>query len=136
MIVINFAHPLTSRQRDQLERLANQPIAEVREVINQFDQSRPFAGQVAERVDAVGLSAESWQTASILINPPSYAPVAATLIAELHGRMGYFPALIRIRPVEGSTPPQFEVAEIINLQAVRDAARARRAQPQPDHLTP
>ena len=31
--------------------------------------------------------------------------------------MGYFPAIIRVRPVAGSTPPTYEVAEIINLQA-------------------
>jgi hypothetical protein len=40
--------------------------------------------------------------------------------------MGYFPAVLRLRPVPDSNPPQFEVAEIVNLQAVRDAARLRR----------
>jgi hypothetical protein len=52
--------------------------------------------------------------------------IAVTLLAELHGRMGYFPAMLRLRPVTGSTPPRFEVAEIINLQTVRDRARSRR----------
>ena len=47
-------------------------------------------------------------------------------LAELHGRMGYFPASGRRRPLAGSLPPRFEVAEIINLQAVRDQARLRR----------
>jgi hypothetical protein len=61
-----------------------------------------------------------------LVNLPALAPAAAALLAELHGRMGYFPAIVRIRPVAGSTPPAYEVAEIINLQAVRDAARERR----------
>jgi hypothetical protein len=40
--------------------------------------------------------------------------------------MGYFPATLRLRPVAETTPPQFEVAEIINLQAVRDRARQMR----------
>jgi hypothetical protein len=40
--------------------------------------------------------------------------------------MGYFPTVIRMRPVAGSTPLRFEVAEIVNLQVVRDAARDRR----------
>ncbi len=40
--------------------------------------------------------------------------------------MGYFPACIRLRPVPESLPPRFEVAEILNLQAVRDAARQGR----------
>jgi hypothetical protein len=40
--------------------------------------------------------------------------------------MGYFPSVLRLRPVPDSNPPQFEVAEIINLQAVRDRAREHR----------
>ncbi|MGH2522324.1 MAG: CRISPR-associated protein Csx15, partial [Anaerolineales bacterium] len=45
---------------------------------------------------------------------------------ELHGRMGYFPPLIRLRPVQEALPPRYEVAEILNLQAVRDGARLKR----------
>jgi hypothetical protein len=48
------------------------------------------------------------------------------LLAELHGRCGYFPAAVRLRPVPDSVPPRFEVAEIVNLQAVREKARGRR----------
>ena len=51
----------------------------------------------------------------------------ATLLAELHGRCGYFPAQLRLRPVPGSLPPRFEIAEVLNLQALRDAARERRS---------
>ncbi len=56
---------------------------------------------------------------------------SVTLLAELHGRMGYFPPCIRMRPVVGPdgqriVPPRFEVAEILNLQAIRDEARRLR----------
>jgi hypothetical protein len=61
-----------------------------------------------------------------LVNLPGHNAVAALVLAELHGRMGYFPAVLRLRPVAGTTPPQVEVAEILNLQAVRDRARLRR----------
>lgn len=126
MILINFTHPLTPAQQAELEQITGRTIAEVRDVPCQFDNAHPFAIQVAARVDEVGLTSRQWQTLPILINPPAYAPAAGILIAELHGRMGYFPALIRIRPIAGSAPPQFEVAEILNLQAIRDHARARR----------
>lgn len=126
MLLLNFSHPLTSAQLAQLAALLDGEPPDARDVPAQFDQARPFASQVAELLDAAGLSAAEWQTTPLLIMPPAYAPIAATLIAELHGRMGYFPAIVRSRPVAGSTPPQFEVAEIINLQAVRDAARNRR----------
>lgn len=126
MKIVNFSHPLTEAQISQLTLLTGEPVGEIYDVPCQFDNSHSFADQVAEQVEKVGLSPSQWQTARILINPPSYAPAASTLIAELHGRMGYFPAIIRIRPVNGSMPPQFEVAEIINLQALRDKSRERR----------
>ena len=33
---------------------------------------------------------------------------------------------VRLRPIPDALPPQFEVAEVLNLQARRDAARLRR----------
>ena len=126
MLLLNFTHPLPPAQIDRLAELAGRTIEGVREQMAQFDHARPFAGQVSTLVDAMGLSSAQWQTEAILVNPPALAPIAAVLIAELHGRMGYFPAIVRVRPVAGSTPPVFEVAEIINLQAVRDTARERR----------
>ena len=126
MLLLNFTHPLPSAQLNRLAELAGRPITDVREYMAQFDHARPFAEQAAELADGMQLSPQQWQTEAILVNPPALAPIAAVLIAELHGRMGYFPAIIRVRPVAGSTPPTYEVAEIINLQAVRDAARERR----------
>jgi hypothetical protein len=49
------------------------------------------------------------------------------LLAEIHGRSGFFPTILRLRPMPGSIPPQFEVAELLNLQSIRDAARTTRA---------
>jgi len=37
--------------------------------------------------------------------------------------MGHFPTVIRLKKVEGSTPPVYDVEEIMDLQAVRDEAR-------------
>jgi hypothetical protein len=60
----------------------------------------------------------------MLANPPSLNVIAVTLLAELHGRMGYFPPVVRLLPVAGSVPPRFEVAEMISLQAVARPDRA------------
>ncbi len=73
----------------------------------------------------IPLSPEELQTAPVLINPPSLNFITAVLLAELHGRMGYFPPVVRLRPAAG-LPPRYEVAEILNLQAIRDAARRTR----------
>ena len=129
MLILNFSHPLTAEQVGQIETLTGQPAAEVRGEMPHFDHQAPLAEQVRALVDRVGLSAEAWQTRPLVVNLPGYAPAAAALLAELHGRMGYFPAILRLRPVAGSTPTRYEVAEVINLQTVRDQARHRRQQP-------
>lgn len=126
MLLLNFSHPLTPEQLQRIGELIVQPMARVIEVSTQFDHERPFAEQVRALVDSIGLTPEEWQTTPMLVNPPALNAIAVTLLAELHGRMGYFPAVVRLRPVSDGNPPQYEVAEIINLQAVRDAARARR----------
>jgi len=126
MILLNFGHPLTPSHRSRIEELADETIAEVREFKPQFDNEHSFAEQAQSLADGVGLSTEAWQTEHLLINPPTHSVIAVTLLAELHGRMGYFPAVIRLKPVSNSMPPAFEVAEIVNLQAVRDVARVRR----------
>ena len=126
MIILNFSHPLTEAQLAQLTSITGQPIDEVREFQVAFDNAKPFAPQVKQLLDGCGLSPEEWQTLPILIVPPSLNFIAVTLIAELHGRMGYFPPIVRLRPVEGAVPPRFEVAEIIDLQAVRERARRER----------
>lgn len=126
MILINFAHPMTEEQLRQIEGVVGQPVERVIAVDAQIDPGQPLADQVVAMVDRVGLSPEEWQTLPLLINLPSLNYSAGVLLAELHGRMGYFPSIVRLRPAAGAVPPRFEVAEVINLQAVRDAARARR----------
>jgi hypothetical protein len=85
--------------------------------------SKPFSG--ISGMIHVGLSSEEWQTRSLLINPPGYAPAAFVLLAELHGRIGHFPSLVRLRPKPGPIT-SYEVAELLNLQNIREAARKRR----------
>ncbi len=126
MILLNFTHPLTADHLARIEALTGQPVGCVIDVETQFDVEAPFAPQVADLVDSIGLSPVEWQTAAILVNPPALNVIAVTLLAELHGRMGYFPPVIRLRPSGDSLFPNYEIAEIINLQAVRDQARTAR----------
>ena len=118
MLILNYAHPLTPDQRAQIEALTGQAIAEVRDLAAHLDVARPVADHAVALADAAGLSPEAWQTQALLIAPPALNVAALALIAELHGRMGYFPPVIRLRPVQGALPPRFEVAEIVNLQAM------------------
>ena len=126
LVIVNFAHPLTDAQRAQVEALAGQPVARVLDAPAHVDAGQELEPQVVALINEVELSAEEWQTAPLLVNPPGLAPLTAALLAELHGRMGYFPALLRIQPLAGVTPPRYQVAELLDLQALRDRARERR----------
>jgi hypothetical protein len=125
MLILNFTHPLIDEQQAQIEALANTSIEEVRDIRVQINQEEPLEPQITSIVDATGLSSEEWQTLPLLINPPGYAPAAFVLLAELHGRIGHFPSLIRLRPKPGPVT-SYEVAELLNLQSIREAARRRR----------
>ena len=125
ILVLNFSHPLTAAQLDQLTALLGER-PEVRQIAVHIDRTQPLAKVAHQLADTAGLNPEEWQTVPLMVNPPGLAPLALALIAEIHGRCGYFPAILNIRPVEGALPARYEVAEIVNLQAVREAARARR----------
>lgn len=129
MLLLNFSHPLTPEQLAQTEALTGQAITQVIPLFTQFDLNAPFGPQVEALLAPLELTPSEWQTLPILVNPPSYNFIAAYVLAELHGRMGYFAPLLRLRPVAGALPPRYEVAEVMNLQAVRDAARTKRRAP-------
>jgi len=126
MILLNLSHPLTGEQKAQIETLTGQSIERVIERLAQFDTAAPFAPQAAALVNSLGLTATEWQQSPLVVNLPSLNFGAAAVLAELHGRCGYFPPVVRLRPVPDSLPPRYEVAEIINLQAMRDKARQSR----------
>jgi len=132
MILFNFAHPITTAQTQALEQLTNETVERVISSQVQFDNNSEFAQQTHELMQSLKettkewLTTEVWQNASIVVNLPSFNTIAALILAEFHGRMGYFPRVVRMRPLPNSTPPQFEVAEVLSLQAVRDEARKER----------
>ncbi len=122
ILVLNFAHPLTEQQRAQIEELAGATIEDVITVPTLVNEEEPLGPQITGLVEAIGLSSDDWRRRNILINPPGYTPAATLLLAEIHGRSGHFPTLIRMRPKHGSVT-YYEVVELLNLQTVRDAAR-------------
>jgi hypothetical protein len=126
MILLNFSHPITPEQQKQVEDLISQPVEKIIDLPVQFDHAQPYLTQLAQVFEKLPLTPQELQSAAIILNLPSFNTIAALVLAELHGRMGYFPPVVRMRPVEGAIPPRYEVAEVLNLQGVRDAARNRR----------
>lgn len=126
LILFNFSHPLSDVQIAQIESLAELPVGRLFDIGAQFDEQEPFAPQLAAMLAAVDLTPAQWQGEPILVILPSLNFITALLLAELHGRMGYFPTVVRTRPVAGSAPRRYEVAELLDLQGVREAARRSR----------
>lgn len=125
IMILNYAHSFSAAQLATLtSMLGEQPT--IRPVSSQADRMRPLADVARELADAAGLSPEEWETTALVLNPPSLAPLALALVAEIHGRSGGFIAMLNIRPVPDSTPTRYEIAEIINLQRIREAARTLR----------
>lgn len=126
LTVVDFSHPLTEAQRHQIAQLAGESVERVIDCPTQFDVSAPFGPQMTSTLDALPLSSRDWQTLPLVVVLPSFSVIAAVLLAELHGRTGYFPTVARLRPVASSATTQFEVAELVNLEAVRSRARESR----------
>jgi hypothetical protein len=126
VIILNFTHPLTPEQISQIETLTGQAVDRTIQIPTQFDSEEDFVPQVEALADACGLTPAEWQTAPLLIVPPALNFIAVTLLAELHGRMGYFSSCVRMRPMPGAVPPRYEVAEILPLNDVRERARRKR----------
>ena len=136
MILLNFSHPLTDRQLTQIEQLTGKPLERVVDLPVQFDNDAPFLPQLEALMTSVNLAPAAFQTTPILVNLPSLNFIAGLLLAELHGRMGYFAPVLRLRPLSDSLPPEYAVAEILNLQAVRDSSRKARYPGQPGAVQP
>ncbi|HMA37736.1 MAG TPA: CRISPR-associated protein Csx15 [Chloroflexia bacterium] len=125
VLLLNFAHPLTDAQLAEVSALLGAR-PDVRMIPTHVDRTQPVAVAARALADAAGLPPDEWQTRPLVINPPGLAPLALALLADIHGRCGYFPPAIHIRPVAGALPPRYEVAEIVDLQQLRDSARGRR----------
>ena len=126
MILLNFSHPITPAQQAQIEALTGQRIDRTIDAMPQFDEQQPFGPQLAALLAQVDLTPVQWQSEPLLVVLPSLNFIAAALLAELHGRMGYFPPVVRTRPVANAVPRRYEVAEILDLQSIREVARKAR----------
>jgi len=126
MNLLNFAHPLPATTCAAIAAAAGAPLATIIEMQPQLDTDGAFAPQIAALLERTGISSEYFQTEPWLVVLPALNYIAALILAELHGRLGHFPAIIRLRPVANGPVTHYEFAEIIDLDHVRQHARTRR----------
>jgi hypothetical protein len=126
MYIINLAHPLTETHIRKIQEITGETITEIKEIPSRIDHNLPLEPQIETLLDRVGFTPQQWQIEPFLINLPALNYSAAAVLAQLHGRAGYFPPVLRLRPVPEQIPLRYEVAEVLNLQAMRDRAREKR----------
>lgn len=129
MCIINFAHPLTESNLEEVKNLTGYGDLEIQilDVPSQIDPDEPLEPQMEGMLERLGITSEEWQTQPLLFNLPALNYSTAVLLAMLHGRMGYFPPVLRLRPETAGLVPRFVVTEILNLQAIRERARGKRS---------
>lgn len=127
MTIINFFHPLTAEQVASVERICGNHVDRILVGSSQIDQTSGLVEQVGALLDALPLSPDDWQTESLLLVLPALNYSAAVMLADIHGRMGHFPTIVRISPIPKSVPTRYDVLELIDLQRVRDAGRTNRS---------
>lgn len=130
MILLNFSHPMTDKQQEQVRHgldldVTGEPLS-IRSVKCQLDVNVDLASQVVLLADACQLEPAEWQTDRIVLNLPALSTAAALLLAELHGRCGYYPPAIRLKQEDGVIPPRYVLAEILDVNSQRQNARKRR----------
>lgn len=123
--LLNFTHPFSNTQIAGIEDRLDCFIEHVwPDYKIEFDVASSFEEQVRRLVDGLGYTPDEWQDAGrFLVSLPGFSEAAAVLLAELHGRMGQFPAIVRRYQSPDSLMPNYLVAEIVNLSQVRAQAR-------------
>ncbi len=125
LTVLAFGHPLTEADLVEVARLAGVPVGRVAQLPVHLEASAPLAVQVREIVEGSGLTGVEWQTTPLVVDLPGFAPAAALVLAELHGRMGGFPTVMRRARTDGLVSG-YQVVELVDLQQVREGARRAR----------
>jgi hypothetical protein len=110
MIIVNFGHPITSKQQDQIIQLAGGPIDRIVNVPCQIDMAQPLVPQITAILESAGLTDQEWQQA--IINLPALSTSTYLFLHWYVTRFGRWPQVLRIVH-SGTMPPEFVVSEIL-----------------------
>lgn len=130
MIILNFSHDIHPAEYPRIAAAlgVQSEALEVRRVPTQLQEDQPFEDQVERLLAGLGWSPEQWETTAFAVALPGFSPITAVLLPMLHALSGHFPLILRFRQTGSSADRRFELAEVIDLQAVRNRARQRKSQ--------
>jgi hypothetical protein len=120
MILINFGAAFRPLQISQAEAFLHEPITRVIDLSINVDPDQEMLPQFKQRMVKLKLGNLDLRAEPVVVNLPQQNYLAVMILAELHARMGYFPRIIRTRMKASGILPYYEVAEVIDLQAIED----------------
>lgn len=123
-ILINLsAHSLTDEQREAIEKRTY--IEEEIKIPVHCDPTNAIT-YIQDLLKRIGLTLEEWNTRSIILALPGLSPLAASVLAYVHGIKGGFPKVLWLAP-HPNDRARYVLGDIVDLQAIRDTAREKRA---------
>lgn len=127
-LALNFSgHPVLPGQQKAIQKRMGWPNIEIIDVpMGTVKEDENFLKTAIRKVDDIDLLPDEWQTFSLAVIPSGYSPLWSALLAEIHGRLGHFPDVVRLRPAPQGEKEKFEVSEILDLRDIRHQARAKR----------
>jgi hypothetical protein len=124
MILINFGAPFKPLQLSQTAAFLHEPVTQVIDLSFNIDFDQEVLPQFKKTMGKLKLSNAELCAEPVVINLPQQNYLSVMVLAELHARMGYFPPIIRTRLKSSGILPFYEVAEVIDLQAIEDQLNA------------
>lgn len=120
VLVLNFSHPITEVQKGEIAKLVGVELTDIefREGLSRqyaYTTADELVAAVRDQVNAAKVSAADWQSTRVFVNLPALSAGAMIALAEMHGRMGYFPSALRIEKVGDS----FSFTEVVELDSLR-----------------
>ncbi len=128
MILINYNRPLKPDQINQVEAIIHEGIERVIDLgVPELDVDAPVQPQLkalTKRLERLDLDLQK-EPVIILLPPQNYQ--AVMVMADLHGRMGYFPRVIRtLLRTGGGLFPRHDAVEVLDPQALEDLSAPSR----------
>jgi hypothetical protein len=123
MILLNFSSPFKKDQLPQVELILQEPIDRVVNYPCKVDSDMEILPQILEFMAKLPIGEAELRNEPVAVVLPVQNYQAVLVIAYLHGILGYFPPIFRTRLATIGIMPIHEAAELLNPQAVEDAAK-------------
>jgi hypothetical protein len=117
MLLLNFGSKIGQIEIEQINALSHDKITEwVYLPVDPYNQA-PFQQQLSGLYKKAKLTNEDFMKQTLVLNLPASALNAAIILADIHGRTGKFPLVIRLRPAMFGIRVRSDVVDLLDLNS-------------------